>query len=222
MLIYKKPKRLFGFFLLILHFTICFYTTGIMKITITLLIAVLFTATSFSQETTPQQNTVDSQFRTLYKNSNNYQEYKVIKKSAYGLLHTNVLDSVKNFKAQIQRKNTLINSQKSTIDTLEKDNKEVNTKLTAAISTSDSIGLFGIQLAKGMYSLILFVIILFLIATLALFIYKFKNSSVITTEAKSNLEDVEDEFNLFRKNSLEREQKLRRALQDEIIKNRGN
>ncbi len=193
-----------------------------MKITITLLIAVLFTATSFSQETTPQQNTVDSQFRNLYKNSNNYQEYKVIKKSAYGLLHTNVLDSVRNFKSQIQRKNTLINSQQSTIDTLEKDNREVNTKLTAAISTSDSIGLFGIQLAKGTYSLILFVIILILIATLAFFIYKFKNSSVITTEAKSNLEEVEVEFNLFRKKSLEREQKLRRELQDEIIKNRGN
>ena len=222
MLIYKKPKRLFGFFLLILHFKISFYTTGIMKITITLLIAVLFTATSFSQETTPQQNTVDSQFRNLYKNSNNYQEYKVIKKSAYGLLHTNVLDSVRNFKSQIQRKNTLINSQQSTIDTLEKDNREVNTKLTAAISTSDSIGLFGIQLAKGTYSLILFVIILILIATLAFFIYKFKNSSVITTEAKSNLEEVEVEFNLFRKKSLEREQKLRRELQDEIIKNRGN
>jgi len=222
LLIYKKPKRLFGFFLLILHFKISFYTTGIMKITITLLIAVLFTATSFSQETTPQQNTVDSQFRNLYKNSNNYQEYKVIKKSAYGLLHTNVLDSVRNFKSQIQRKNTLINSQQSTIDTLEKDNREVNTKLTAAISTSDSIGLFGIQLAKGTYSLILFVIILILIATLAFFIYKFKNSSVITTEAKSNLEEVEVEFNLFRKKSLEREQKLRRELQDEIIKNRGN
>ena len=193
-----------------------------MKSTITFLIAVLFTATSFSQETTTQQNTVDAQFRSLYKNSNNYQEYKVVKKSAYGLLHTNVLDSVKNFKSQIQRKNTLINSQKSTINTLEKDNKEANTKLTAAITKADSIDLFGIQLAKSTYSLMLFVIILLLITTLAFFIYKFKNSNVITTEAKSNLEDVENEFNLFRKKSLEREQKLRRELQDEIIKNRNN
>lgn len=221
MLIYKKPKRLFGFFLLILHFKTRFYTTGNMKFTITLLIAVLFTATSFSQEPTPQQNTVDSQFRTLYKKSNNYQEYKVIKKNAYGLLHTNVLDSLKNLKTQIGRKNTLISSQKSTIATLEIDNKEVNTKLATAIRKSGSIGLFGIQLAKGTYSLILFALILFLMATLALFIYKFKNSSVITTEAKSNLQEVENEFNLFRKKAIEREQKLRRQLQDEILKNRS-
>jgi hypothetical protein len=193
-----------------------------MKPTITFLIAVLFTATSFAQETTIQQNTVDAQFRKLYKNSNNYQEYKVVKKSAYGLLHNNVLDSVKSFKNQIQLKNTLINSQKSTISTLEKDNKEVNTKLSTAITRADSIDLFGIQLAKGTYSLTLFIIILLLIIALALFIYKFKNSNVITTEAKSNLEDVENEFNLFRKKSLEREQKLRRELQDEIIKSRNN
>lgn len=212
---------MFGFFLLISHFKICFYTIEIMKFSITLLIAVLFTATSFSQETPLQQNTVDVQFRTLYKNSNNYQEYKVVKKSAYGLLHTNVLDSLKNFKTKIQQKNALISSQKSNIGTLEKDNKEVNTKLTIAISKADSIGLFGIQLAKGMYSILLFAIILALIAMLALFIYKFKNSSVITTEAKSNLAFVENEFNLFRKKALEREQKLRRQLQDEIIKNRS-
>jgi biopolymer transport protein ExbB/TolQ len=193
-----------------------------MKSTITLLIAAFFTATSFSQETTPLQNTVDSQFRTLYKNSNSWQEYKVVKKSAYRLLHTNVLDSVKNFNTQIKNKNTLIKSQKSTIDTLEKNNKETNTKLTTAISKANSIGLFGIQLAKGTYSLILLGIILLLIAALSLFIYKFKNSSVLTTEAKSNLEDIENEYKLSRKKSLEREQKLRRELQDERNKNNGN
>jgi hypothetical protein len=193
-----------------------------MKSTITLLIAALFTATSFSQEITPLQNTVDSQFRALYKNSNNYQKYKVVKKSAYELLHTNVLDSLKNFNTQIKNKNTFIKSQKSTIDTLEKNNKETNTKLTTAISKANSIDLFGVQLAKGTYSLILLGFILLLIAALSLFIYKFKNSSVLTSKAKSNLEDIENEYKLSRKKSLEREQKLRRELQDERNKNNGN
>jgi hypothetical protein len=193
-----------------------------MKSTITLLIAILFTATSFSQETTPLENTVDSQFKTLFKNSNNYQEYKIVKKNAYVLLHTNVLDSLRNLKTQLKSQNTLINSRKSTIDRLEKDNKEINTKLTTAINKADTIGLFGFQLTKGKYLLILYFIISLLITLLLIFIYKFKKSNVFTIEAKDNLEDVENEYNLFRKNSLEREQKLRRSLQDEITKNRGN
>ena len=193
-----------------------------MKSKIILLIAVLFTVNISSQETATQKKTIDNQFRTLYKNSNNYQEYKVVKKTAYGTLHTNVLDSVKQFNALISTKNNLIRSQKTTIDALEKSNKELDTQLTTANSKVESISVLGIQLAKGTYSLILFTIILVLIAALALFIYKFKNSNIVTTEAKSNLNDVEDEFNTFRKKSLEREQKLRRELQDEINKNRNN
>jgi hypothetical protein len=102
-----------------------------MKSTIPFLIVVLLlTATSFSQETTPEKNTVDNQFKALYKNSNNYQEYKVVKKKEYGLLHTNVLDSLKQFNVQLKSKATLIHSQKAIIEALEKDNKETQTKLT--------------------------------------------------------------------------------------------
>jgi hypothetical protein len=45
---------------------------------------------------------------------------------------------------------------------------------------------------------------------------------VLTKEAKANLQEAEEELTLFRKKSLEREQKLRRQLQDEINKNRNN
>ncbi len=193
-----------------------------MKSTIIFLLSVFFTVTTYSQETTVQEKTIDYQFRTLYKNSNNYQEYKVVAKKAYGVLHNNVLDSLKKTNSQIQGKNTLIDSQKSTIDTLEKDNKNLNTELATAVNNESSISIFGIQFAKKTYSLILFSFILLLIVALAIFIYKFRSSNVTTTEAKSNLEDIENEFDLFRKKSIEREQKIRRELQDEIIKNRTN
>ena len=176
----------------------------------------------FSQETTTEDNTIDYQFRTLYKNSNNYQEYKVVKKVNYGNLHNNVLDSIKQYRAQLKLKNNLINNQKLTISKLEKDNKDVNLKLQTSITKENSISLLGIQLTKSNYSILLFTIIVLLIVGLATFIYKFKNSNIITTEAKSNLYDVEQELNLFRKKSLEKEQKLRRQLQDEINKNRNN
>lgn len=193
-----------------------------MKTKITVYIAVLISLSMFSQETTTEDNTIDYQFRTLYKNSNNYQEYKVVKKVNYGNLHNNVLDSIKQYRAQLKLKNSLINNQKLTISKLEKDNKDVNLKLQTSITKENSISLLGIQLTKSNYSILLFTIIVLLIVGLATFIYKFKNSNIITTEAKSNLYDVEQELNLFRKKSLEKEQKLRRQLQDEINKNRNN
>lgn len=192
-----------------------------MKTTINLLIALFAITTLFAQET-ETNNSIDNQFRTLYKNSNNYQEYKVVRKNSYGTLHNNVLDSIKQFKTLLTRKNTLINSQKEIITTLEKEKTATNVKLTAALEKENTISLLGIQLSKSNYSIILFSCIALLIIALTTFVYKFNNSNVVTKEAKNNLEDVENEFNLFRKKTLEREQKLRRELQDEIIKNRNN
>ncbi|WP_407267387.1 hypothetical protein R8G64_12630 [Tenacibaculum maritimum] len=43
----------------------------------------------------------------------------------------------------------------------------------------------------------------------------------MTKEAKNNLAEIEQEFEEHRKKSLEKEQKIRRQLQDEINKQRG-
>jgi len=191
-----------------------------MKFKITL-ITLFISAFAFCQ-TENTKNTIDLQFRALYKNSNNYKEYKVISKKAYGILHNNILDSVQVFNKKLTTKNTLINSQKNTIDTLEKEATITTTKLQEAIAKETSISVFGFQLQKNIYSIILYSIISLLLASTFFFIYKFKNSNIVTSESKSNLEDVENEFNLFRKKGLEREQKLRRELLDEINKNRNN
>jgi hypothetical protein len=54
------------------------------------------------------------------------------------------------------------------------------------------------------------------------FMYKFSNSNLLTKEAKHNLAEVEQELSQFRKKTLEKEQKLRRQLQDEINKQRNS
>ena len=61
---------------------------------------------------------------------------------------------------------------------------------------------------------------LFLILLL-FFIYKFKNSNTVTLAAKSQLADVEKEYESHKKTALEREQKVMRKLQDELNKNRS-
>ncbi|MFL0155057.1 hypothetical protein V2714_10940, partial [Tenacibaculum maritimum] len=64
-------------------------------------------------------------------------------------------------------------------------------------------------------------VITILFISLFFFIYKFKESSALTKEAKNNLAEIEQEFEEHRKKSLEKEQKIRRQLQDEINKQRG-
>ena len=73
-------------------------------------------------------------------------------------------------------------------------------------------------MSKTSYSLIMWLLIIVLLALLILFIYKFNNSNSVTRIAKNNLADIEEEFEEHRRYALEREQKVRRQLQDELNK----
>lgn len=191
----------------------------------TSLIALFVVATVFSQETTVNQeppNTLENQFKTLYRRSTTYQEYKVMSKEKYLELQQNVSDSIQSLHKIVNEKNALINSQTKSMDSLQKAYKTSTADLRLAKTKADSISFFGAALTKTSYNLIFIGIIILLAAGLFYFLYKFKNSNVVTQKALYDLEDVEHEFNAFRKKSLEREQKIRRQLQDEIIKNRGN
>lgn len=215
MLILKNPNIRLGFFnqLLIPQNTIYLMKS----------IILFFTCSLFLIQITQAQekNTVKDQFQSLYKNSNNYQIYKVVKKQEYLQLQKSILDSISTLKNKIASENQLATQQQKTIEELNTKINSLNETLSASKSKENGIYLFGILLQKTVYNTILWSIILVLITIAAFFIYKFKNSNTLTNEAKESLIEVEQELEQHRKKSLEREQKLRRQLQDEINKQRG-
>ena len=73
-------------------------------------------------------------------------------------------------------------------------------------------------MSKTGYNTLLWSIIGILAAATALFIGKFQRSNVITVDANKAKSEIDEEFESYRQRSIEREQKLRRELQDEINK----
>ena len=93
---------------------------------------------------------------------------------------------------------------------------------TSAIRLQNSIFFFGIELKKSSYKFIVWMIFILLVGVLSYFIFKYKNSFLIILEAKENLLQAEEELVMFKKKSIESDQKLRRQLQDEINKQKGS
>ena len=193
----------------------------------TLLFFALFTSISFfAQQTTPdtpkEDTSLKGQFDKIYRISTTYQVYKVIDKEKFLKLKKNVLDSLQDAKKLILEKENLLKIERENI----KKTKEILTKTKEDLEVSNlkenSISLFGIQLSKITYNLVLWSIIIISLLALIYFIYKFSRSNVLTKQAQNNLIEVEQEFELHRKKSIEREQKLRRQLQDEINKHRNS
>lgn len=201
-----------------------------MKFTKTTLFYVLLLAVSYislAQENPEDklslnEGTLDNQFEYVIQKSNNYQEYKVIKKTWLYALKAHTMDSLKAIQETLKSTQATVNAQAEEITALKRNLATTQTTLDNTNKEKDSMTLFGMQLTKTSYSMLLWTIIAGLLALLIFFIFKFKNSNAITKEAKRALAETEEEFEEHRKVALEREQKVRRQLQDEINKQKND
>ena len=212
-----KPKRLFGFFLYIYSIK-----RKKMKLFFTSILLILNVQINFSQENdTIEPKTIEGQFDKIFKVSATFQNYKIVGKDEFLSLKKNVLDSVKKFRKAFLNIENLLKNERENIAYLNETLTQKTLELDNALFKENSISLFGATLNKFTYSFILWTIIIGFGAGIVFFVFKFLKSNVIAKQAQDSLLIVEEEFEIHRKNSIEREQKLRRQLQDEINKQRN-
>lgn len=189
---------------------------------------ILFLTTIVNAQTQPHltksqvdslPNTIKNEFIKIYRKSNNWQEYKMIKKTVFLNFQKRVIDSVDIFKKNILLNKEIVKKQEQDIANLKEQILKTNEELDALEERRDGILLFGIQMSKVAYSSLLWSIILILLVGVLFLLFKFKNGNSVTKEKIYALNELEDEFEQFRKRTLEKEQKLRRQLHDEVNKN---
>jgi tetrahydromethanopterin S-methyltransferase subunit B len=197
---------------------------------ILLIVAFLFVANQqFAQDAGEEddklsldQGPISNQFDYLAKRSGNYRadgvRYEVVKETNLFKIRKNVLDSIAAMNKKTGELKSTIAEHETTITSLNKKLEETTTNLSSVTEEKDSMSFIGIPVSKGTYNFILWTIIAGLFLLLGLFIYRFRNSNILTQEAKQNLSELEVEYEDHRRRALEREQKISRQLQDEINK----
>lgn len=193
----------------------------LLKLSAVFITVLCFVFTTHAQEEKTgslNSGSIESQFDFLYKKSGKYQEYRVIKTNMLFKFKNNVMDTLKLHNKKFLESQQTIASQKANIDSLNVKLESTNNNLAAVTEEKDNIRLFGIQMSKGGYNTLLWSIIGILTALLLIFIGKFKRSNTVTVQAKKDKLEIEEEYESHRQRSLEREQKLRRELQDELNK----
>ncbi|GAA4933163.1 hypothetical protein GCM10023314_01980 [Algibacter agarivorans] len=189
----------------------------------------LFTLTVFSQANQEEDKlslnsgTIDSQFEYILRKSGNFkgtngQAYEAVKRSMLLTLRAHTNDSLKTVHKNLTETQAVVKNQAKEISDLKANLSNTQTDLDKTNSEKNNMALFGMQMSKSSYNVLMWSIIGGLLALLLFFIYKFKNSNSITHDAKKALAEIEEEFDEHRKTALEREQKVRRQLQDEINK----
>jgi len=175
-------------------------------------------------DATLETGSILGQFEYLAKKAGNYRaagiRYEVVKVTSLEKLRENVADTLKLLNNRASELNATIAENEKNITSLNGKLSETSKNLTAVTEEKDSMSFFGLLVSKTTYNFILWTLITGLLLLLLFFIYKFRSSNILTQEAKTNLAELEIEYEDHRRRALEREQKISRQYQDEINKNK--
>jgi len=180
------------------------------------LVSLSYLSPVFAQESSGSldSGTIESQIDYLYGISNNYQEYKVIRRSSFEQLKGNILDSLRVGREEVAKLNSQIFAQQDTITSLEGQLQSAEEAKLEAISEKDNFSFLGIGIHKSVYSSMMWVIVAVLGLALGFFSLQYSRSFKKIRKAQRDLEEVQEEFDQHRKNTLERERKMKRELID--------
>jgi len=162
--------------------------------------------------------TIDSQVEYIYNVSNSYQEnnqeYKIVKKTNLDKLKSNILDSVKTMRQEVLGLKTQISNQKDSIGSMNSVLLQAEAEKEEAIAEKDNFSFLGMGIHKAFYSSMMWLIVSILGIALAFFSMQYMRSYKKIKKAQNDLADVQEEFDSHRKNTLDRERKLKRELID--------
>lgn len=183
-----------------------------------LFIGLSFIAKSQTIGNYPSDSSLNKQIEWVYKKSYSYQDNKVISTAKFIELQKNINDTVSELKNELVIEKKVIKEQNKTIVKLENNIISLNNTIEELNKEKDGIYLLGSLVTKKAYNTYLWTVISILTIALLFFIFKFKNSNSITSKTKNEFASLQNEFEIFRKKALEKEQVIMRKLQDELNK----
>ena len=183
--------------------------------------------TEEDDELSLNNSTINNQFEYILKKSGDFRGtngsmYEAVKRSMLVTLQSHTNDTLKTIRKDLSDTQAIVSTQAAEITELKSNLSNTQTTLENTNQEKNNMALFGMQMSKANYNILMWSIIGGLLAFLLLFMYKFKNSNSVTKEAQKNLSEIEEEFEEHRRTALEREQKVRRQLQDELNKQKGS
>lgn len=153
-------------------------------------------------------NPLKEQMNYLEEHTKIYEDYRAIREDMFQKLMENVNDTLsgayKNI-ASLKKNRSVLNI---SIDSLKKNLATTNTSLDEMTTTKNSIKVLGIQVNKGAYNKMMWTILLGLVALLVIGFLIFKRNLMIITGLKSDLQELKNEFESYRKTSREAREKM--------------
>lgn len=161
---------------------------------------------------------LEAQLDYVRENTRVYNDYRAIRDDIFLKLQRNVKDTLNATRLDVEQLNSKLTERNFQIEKLNTDLARTNNEKDEAIRNRDSLSFIGIQMNKGLYNVIMWFIILGLAALAALMVVLFRRAHHVTREVKEELQSTQEEFEVHRKTSREKYEKLVVSHHSEIMK----
>ncbi|PRP67207.1 hypothetical protein [Nonlabens agnitus] len=172
-------------------------------------------AIGIAQDQTMDQNPIDNQFEKLISESNNFNNYKVVKESDLKNLRVNTSTYILELNERIEQLEESVALEKQAQIPLQEQLTAANTNVEQLNAEKDAISLLGIAMNKDVYNIMVWSIVGLLAIALVSIVLQYRKSNAVTQQAKAELATSEAELEELRRKSIEEKQRLGRQLQDE-------
>lgn len=150
-----------------------------------------------------------------------YEGYRAIREDMFQMLKKNTIDSLQKAKRDINNLTRLSADLNLSIDSLNKSLETVKLDLDLMTRSKNSISLLGIDVNKSTYNAVMWILIIGLAGILVIGYLAFKRNYNVTVNTKKEFEELNKEFEAYRKASREAREKMSMSHFNELKKMRG-
>ncbi len=164
---------------------------------------------------------VARQFEFVIEKSGRYQEYKVIKQVWIEALEDHVGDTLQALRGALRQDAARIGELEARIGELEANLGATQQTLSDTEAEKDRIRFLGIPMSKSAYGTFVWSLVAILLVLAGLMFTRMRASVGEAAANRKMHDDLQEDYDAYKKRALEREQKLKRELQDELNKRSG-
>jgi hypothetical protein len=197
----------------------------VIKGLIILTLSLLFLHNSNSQTSSLREmmdtTSIEKQYDYIFEKSSRYEEYKVIRETWLNQYRESLYDTVNGLRNTITENNQVIEDKNTEIQNLNDELSKVTEEKDLAIKEKNSLSFLGLKLDKTFYNLIMWIIVITLAVLLVVTYLMFKRSNLVTRDTKSEISQLQKEYDDYRNSARLPMEKVKRDHLDEIQKMKG-
>ena len=171
---------------------------------------------ALSQTQAEYPNTLRGNFDKMLKESNRYQDFKVVKRVKLDAFIRQVEDTLALRADEMTREVKAAEELRVQLASLREEKATLETEVGRLNDEKDGIQTLGMSMDKGSFATMMWFLVIAFAGIGVFLVLRLKTNSSAQSRIKKHLSDLEEELSSTKKKALEKEQELKREMQDYI------